>query len=246
MIESLSQGDGLGNYAAVIESSAGRRALIATVLAAALVAVLSVAVGGLLAWYAHSARRGWVRAVLWFTILVPFFVGAIPKNYAMVLLLADNGPLNSLLDELGMEPVSLLYTSTGVIVGMVYTMVPYAALCLYGVFLRIDETLIVAARSTGASWSRVAATVVLPLAMPGVVAGLALVFAIALGFYVTPVLLGGAEAPFMATLIGEYVLAQFDYPLASAASVMLLAVALLVLGIVLRAVGRERLLRAVA
>lgn len=230
----------------MIESSAGRRALVATVLAAALVAMLSVAIGALLAWYAHGARRGWVRALLWFTILVPFFVGVIPKNYAMVLLLADNGPLNGLLEALGIGPVSLLYTTTGVIAGMVYTMVPYAALCLYGVFLRIDETLIAAARSTGASWSRVAATVVLPLALPGVVAGLTLVFAIALGFYVTPVLLGGAEAPFMATLIGEYVLAQFDYPLASAASVMLLAVALLTIGVVLAAIGRERLLRAVA
>jgi putative spermidine/putrescine transport system permease protein len=242
----VSQGDGLGNYVAVIESSAGRRALIATVLAAALVAALSVAIGGLLAWYAHSARCGWIRAVLWFTILVPFFVGVIPKSYAMVLLLADNGPLNGLLGELGLGPVNLLYTTTGVIAGMVYTMVPYAALCLYGVFLRIDETLIAAARSTGASWTRVATTVVLPLALPGIVAGLALVFAIALGFYVTPVLLGGAEAPFVATLIGEYVLAQFDYPLASAASVMLLAVALLVIGVALSAIGRERLLRAVA
>lgn len=245
-IESVSQGGGLENYAAVIESSAGRRALIATVLAASLVAVASVAIGGLLAWYAHSARRAWVRAALWFTVLVPFFVGVVPKSYAMVLLLADNGPLNSLLGELGLGPVSLLYTSTGVIFGMVYTMVPYAALCLYGVFLRIDVALIAAARSAGASWSRVASTVVLPLAMPGIVAGLALVFAISLGFYVTPVLLGGAEAPFMASLIGEYVLAQFDYPLASAASVMLLATALLVLGAALCLIGRERLLRAVA
>jgi ABC-type spermidine/putrescine transport system permease subunit I len=229
----------------VIESSAGRRALVATVLASALVAVLSVSIGGLLAWYVHSARRAWVRTILWLALLVPFFVGLVPKNYAMVLLLADNGPINDLLVMLGLGPVSMLYTTPAVIAGIVYTLVPFAALCLYGVFVTIDKSLIDAARGMGASRTRVMLTVTLPLAMPGVVAGLALVFATSLGFYVTPILLGGAEAPFMATLIGEYVLAQFDYPLASAASVMLLVTALLVLGATLLAIGRERLLRVV-
>lgn len=244
-IESFGADGGLSNYKAVIESSAGRRALIATVLASALVAVLSVAIGGLLAWYAHTARRAWVRTVLWLALLVPFFIGLVPKNYAMVLLLADNGPINDLLTALGLGPVSMLYTTTAVIAGIVYTLVPFAALCLYGVFVTIDKTLIAAARGMGASRLRVMMTVTLPLAMPGVAAGLALVFATSLGFYVTPILLGGAEAPFMATLIGEYVLAQFDYPLASAASVMLLVAALLVLGVTLLAIGRERLLRVI-
>jgi ABC-type spermidine/putrescine transport system permease subunit I len=228
----------------VIESSAGRRALIATVLASALVAVLSVAIGGLLAWYAHTARRASVRTLLWLALLVPFFVGLVPKNYAMVLLLADNGPIVGLLDALGIGEVKLLYTTGAVIAGIVYTLVPFAAFCLYGVFLTIDQTLLAAARSMGASRARVALTLTLPLAMPGIVAGLALVFAISLGFYVTPILLGGAQAPFMATLIGEYVLAQFDYPLASAASVLLLVTALLVMAVALALVGRQRLLRA--
>ena len=243
-IESLSSGDGIGNYAAVLESSAGRRSLIVTTIASAIVAVLSTAIGGLLAWYAHTARHFWVRIVLWLALLVPFFIGTVPKNYAIVLLLADNGPVNELLAAIGVAPVSLLYTSTGVVLGSVYSMVPYAAFALYGVFLTIDRTLVVAARGMGASRLQVTRTVVLPLAMPGVLASLALVFAITLGFYVTPVLVGGAQAPFMATLIQEYVLQQFNYPLASAASVMLLAVAVGVLGLALSVIGRERLARA--
>ena len=86
----------------------------------------------------------------------------------------------------------------------------------------------------------------LPLAMPGIVASGALVFAISLGFYVTPVLLGGAQAPFMASYIQDYIFTFYDYPIASAASVILLAVALLTLGIALALVGRGRLQRAAA
>lgn len=245
-IDSLGSEVDLRSYATVLESSAGRRALIATVLAALLVAALSVLIGGLLAWYARTARSAWVRTALWAALLVPFFMGTVTKNYALVLLLADNGPFNSLLSALGLGPARLLYSSTGVVIGMVYSMAPFAAFSLYGVFLTIDETLVAAARSMGASRIRAALTVTLPLALPGVLASLALVFAISLGFYVTPVLLGGAQVPFMAGLIQDYIFTSFDYELASAASVILLVVGLAVLAISLGLIGRERLLRAVA
>jgi len=245
-IDSLGSGVDLGAYATVLESSAGQRALVVTVLASLLVAGLSVAIGGLLAWYARSARSTWVRTALWVALLVPFFMGTVTKNYALVLLLADNGPLNSLLSALGLGPVRLLYSSTGVVIGMVYSMVPFAAFSLYGVFLTIDETLVEAARSMGASRVRAARTVTLPLVLPGVVASLALVFAISLGFYVTPVLLGGAQVPFMGGLIQDYIFTSFDYELASAASVILLVVGFAVLAVSLGLIGRERLLRAVA
>jgi mannopine transport system permease protein len=245
-IDSLGSGVDLSAYADVLESSAGQRALVVTVLASLLVAGLSVAIGGLLAWYARSARSTWVRTALWVALLVPFFMGTVTKNYALVLLLADNGPLNSLLSVLGLGPARLLYSSTGVVIGMVYSMVPFAAFSLYGVFLTIDETLVEAARSMGASRIRAARTVTLPLALPGVVASFALVFAISLGFYVTPVLLGGAQVPFMGGLIQDYIFTSFDYELASAASVILLVVGFAVLAVSLGLIGRERLLRAVA
>jgi mannopine transport system permease protein len=245
-IDSLGSDIDLHAYADVLESSAGRRALIATVLASLLVAGLSVLIGGLLAWYARSARSAWVRTALWVALLVPFFMGTVTKNYALVLLLADNGPLNSLLSALNLGPARLLYSSTGVVIGMVYSMTPFAAFSLYGVFLTIDDTLVAAARSMGASRLRAALTVTIPLALPGVLASLALVFAISLGFYVTPVLLGGAQVPFMAGLIQDYIFTSFDYELASAASVILLVVGFAVLAISLSLIGRQRLLRAVA
>lgn len=242
--DSLSLGRGIGNYEAVIDSPAGRRALVTTVLASLLITAASVALGGALAWQIRVARHAWVRAVLWLAVLAPFWMGTVVKNYAIVVLLSAQGPLNALLEALGLAPVSLLYTSTAVAIGMVYTMVPYASLSLYGVFVTIDRTLLDAARGMGASRARALASVMLPLAMPGIVASAALVFAISLGFYVAPVLLGGAQTPFMASFIQDYIFTFFDYPTASAASVILLAVALLTLALALAFVGRGRLRRA--
>jgi mannopine transport system permease protein len=245
-IDSLTTGEGPRNYLAVIDSPAGRRSLITTLLAGAAVSAVAVAIGGLLAWYIRTARRASVRAALWLAVLVPFWMGTVVKNYSIVILLSGEGPLNKLLGLLGLAPLSLLYTSTAVGIGMVYTMIPYAAFSLYGVLSTIDESLLDAARSLGASRVRAARTVVLPLAMPGIVASAALVFAISLGFYVSPVLLGGAQTPFMASYIQDYIFTFFDYPLASAASVILLVAALAALALALRMVGRERLMRAVA
>jgi putative spermidine/putrescine transport system permease protein len=245
-IDSVTTGDGLGNYKAVFESAAGRRALYTTAGAAILVAALSVAIGGLCAWYIRSTRSQAARVILWLAVLMPFWMGTVTKNYAIVLLFAQNGALNQALDVFGIAPLQILYTPKAVVIGMVYTMVPYAAVSLYGVFVTIDESLPAAAQSMGATRARALRTIVLPLAMPGLVASTALVFAISLGFYVTPVLLGGAQAPFMASFIQDRVLAVFDYPAAAAASVILLVTAIVILAAAIRLVGRERLLRAVA
>jgi ABC-type spermidine/putrescine transport system permease subunit I len=244
-VDSLTTGAGLGNYAAVFESSAGRRSLATTFVAAALVTLAAIVLGGLLAWYIRTARSATVKAVLWLAVLVPFWMGTVVKNYSIVLLLSAEGPLNQLSQTLGLGSVSILYTSTAVAIGMVYTMLPYAALTLYGVFLTVDETLLAAARGMGASRLYAVRTVLLPLALPGIVAAAALVFAISLGFYITPVLLGGAQTPFIASFIGDYIFTFFDFPVASAAAVVLLVAALAVLAAALVLVGRGRLARAV-
>lgn len=245
-VDSLSSGAGIGNYEAVLTSPAGRRALITTVIASLLVSVVAMGLGGTLAWHIRVSRSRWARALLWLAVLAPFWMGTVVKNYAIVVLLSAEGPLDKGLEAVGLAPVSWLYTSTGVAIGMVYTMVPYATFSLYGVFLGIDRSLLDAARGLGASRARSIAGVLLPLALPGIIAGGALVFAISLGFYVAPVLLGGAQAPFMASFIQDYIFTFFDYPTASAASVILLIVALLALGGALALIGRGRLRRSLA
>jgi putative spermidine/putrescine transport system permease protein len=183
---------------------------------------------------------------LWLAVLIPLWMGTVVKNYAIVILLSAEGPLEDLLRELGLGPLSVLYTSTAVGIGMVYTMIPYAVFALYGVFASVDGSLLQAARGMGASRLYAIRTIVLPLTMAGLLAATALVFAISLGFYVTPVLLGGAQTPFLASFISDYIFAFFDYPVASAASVILLLCAMITLVGALLAVGRERLVRAAA
>lgn len=243
-VDSLTTGEGLGNYAAVFESAAGRRSLITTLVAGALVSVVAVLLGGLLAWYIRTTRSSALKVTLWLAVLVPFWMGTVVKNYSIVILLSAEGPLDEGLKALGWGSVSILYTSTAVAIGMVYTMIPYATLSLYGVFLTIDDSLPRAARGMGASRLYAMRTVVLPLALPGILAAAALVFAISLGFYVTPVLLGGAQTPFLASFIGDYIFTFFDYPVAAAASVILLLAAMVTLLGALAVVGRERLVRA--
>ncbi len=246
-LDSFTTGAGpLDNYRIVLTSPAGRRALWTTISAAALVTLISVFAASVLAWYLTSVRSRWLRGILFMAVLVPFWMGTVVKNYAIVILLTNNGPLNDMLEALHIGRVSLLYTENAVILGMIYTMIPYAAFVLYAVFATIDRQLIAAARSLGASNFTIAHSVFLPLAMPGILASAVLVFAISLGFYVTPVILGGAQAPFMASLIEAYILTTFDYPLASAASVLLLATAVISVVAVFAIIGKERIARAIA
>lgn len=245
-IDSVSIGNGLGNYADALSSAAVRKALITTMISSVIVTVLSVGFGGLLAWYVCTVKNRAVQAGLWLAVLAPIWMGTVVKNYAVLLIIGQRGLLNDLLGLFGLGPLNLLYTPTAVIIGMTYMMIPYAFLSLYAVFVTIDKSFALAARSMGASSLYVARTIVLPLATPGLVAGSAVVFAISVGFYVTPVLLGGAQSAFMATVIEASIFDLFDYPRATASSVILLLAALLVVLVALRLAGGSRLLKAIA
>ncbi len=110
-VDSLTTGSGLGNYAAVFESSAGRRSLATTFVAAALVTLAAIALGGLLAWYIRTARSATVKAVLWLAVLVPFWMGTVVKNYSIVLLLVRRRAAQPALTDagagVGVDPLHL-------------------------------------------------------------------------------------------------------------------------------------------
>lgn len=237
--DSFTVGDGVGNYAAALTSNAIRRALWMTLLDSAAVTALSVVAGASLAWTLRRARSRIVTALLWAVVLLPFWMGVVVKTYAFALLLAREGLINGLLTSLGLadEPVQLLYTHFAVILGMTYTMIPYAVLALYPSMTMLDLELLNASEGMGASRRKTFAAVWLPLVKPGLIAAAAIVFAISIGFYVTPVLLGGAQTPFIATVIGDDIFTFFNYPRAAAASVLLLVIALTVIGLALKAVG---------
>lgn len=241
-IDSLTLGEGFGNYTTALGSATFRKVLITTVVASLVVTALAIAIGAALAWYLRVVENRYARIVLWLSVLLPVLMGTVVKNYAFVIIFSNEGPLNKFLELFGFGPTELLYTTTAVIIGMTYTMIPYAVLAMYSVFVNFDLNLVTAARSMGASRPRTMATVVLPQALPGLIATGAIVFAISLGFYVTPVLLGGAQSPFMALLVQENILLSFNLAIASTAAVLLLITAVVVMALTLGLVGTRRLM----
>lgn len=241
-----SSANGFEAYGRVLSSGSGQRAIVTTFSASLVVTAIVVFVSGVIGWAIRVTKHRWLRILCWTCVLAPFWMGAVVKNYAIVLLISNNGVLNAALRALGFEPVSLMYTTPAVVLGIAYSLVPFGVLTVNAVFQTIDLNLLRNAEVLGSTRSGALARVMLPLASPGFVASGAVVFALAVGFYVTPVVLGGAQSPFLATLIQANILQYFDYPAAAALSVILLVVALLVMGITLALVGAGSVRRAIA
>jgi ABC-type spermidine/putrescine transport system permease subunit I len=238
---------GWGNIGLFFSNSANALVVQITFRDAAIVTAIDVVAGGLMAWALKSTRSRLMRFVLLSAIFVPFWMGSVVKIYAFTALLGRAGVINSFLlnAHIIQAPLHLLYTQPAVIAGMVYQMLPLAVLPMYVAFTSIDTDLIIAAEGLGASRARALMDVVLPLAVPGIFATLVINFVLALGFYLTPVLLGGLTSPFTATLIQQDLFAYSDFADASIGGLMLLlgGVASVTLGYFL--VGKDRLRRAI-
>jgi ABC-type spermidine/putrescine transport system permease subunit I len=176
--------------------------------------------------------------LLMMLVLLPFWTSILVRTYAWMVLLGRQGLINQFLLAIGAidEPVQLLNTSFAVYVAMVHILLPFMILPLYSVIRGIDGTLLRAAQGLGATPIGVFRQVLLPLALPGVSAGCLLVFILALGFFITPALVGGPRDLMIAVLIQQQV-ELFNWPFASALAVVLLAAALLVFAAFARTLG---------
>jgi spermidine/putrescine transport system permease protein len=156
--------------------------------------------------------------------VLPAWTNLLVKNYAWIVLLRQEGLVNSLLLRLGLiaEPLPLLFNEGAVLVGLVHTFLPFMVLPLYTSLEKLDPTLLDAARDLGAGpWARFR-TVILPQCMPGAAAGAILVFIPTLGSFVTPDLLGGARGMMVGNLIQNQMLVARDWPFGSALSIWLI------------------------
>jgi len=164
-----------------------------------------------------------VRPVLLFLIIVPFWTNSLIRTYGIKILLAKKGLLNALLLNLHIidKPLKLMYTEFAVIFALVYILLPFMILPLYSSIEKIDKSLIEAAKDLGASKFTTFLKVELPLTMPGIIAGMLLVFLPAMGMFYIADLVGGAKN----LLIGNTIKTQFlnirDWPFGSAASITL-------------------------
>ncbi|WP_312871878.1 ABC transporter permease [Amycolatopsis acididurans] len=237
--------NGFEAYGRILASGSGRKAILTTFTASLIVTAVVLVVGSVIAWTIRTTTRPWLRGVCWACVLIPFWMGTIVKNYAIILLISKEGVINTALGWLGHKPVQMMYTTPAVVLGISYSLIPFAVLTVNAVFQTIDLNLLRNAEVMGSTRSGAILRVMVPLAMPGLIASGAVVFALAVGFYVTPVTLGGAQAPFLAGLIQTNILEYFDYPAAAALAVILLVVALLVMIVAVGLVGTGSIRRAI-
>jgi putative spermidine/putrescine transport system permease protein len=172
-----------------------------------------------------------VRLVMVLCVLIPFWISGVVRTLSWVILLQDSGVINSLLRATGLGPVRLIRTQTGVVIGMAQVLLPFMILPLYSVMRGIDIRLMRAAQSLGARPARAFLTVYLPLSLPGVYAGAIIVFILALGFYITPALLGGPRSTMLSTLVQSQVLSLLQWGRGGAMGVVLLLATFLLLAL---------------
>jgi spermidine/putrescine transport system permease protein len=191
--------------------------------------------------YWISRYGGRHKAILLILVMLPFWTSYLIRTYAWMIILRDNGVANSILQALGLtsEPIILLNTDFSVILGMTYGFLPFAILPLYVSIDRLDPALVPAARDLYASGRQAFRHVTLPLTMPGIVAASILTFIPAIGDFVTPDLLGGAETTTIAKVVQELFLEGRDWPYGAALGFVLMVITLGGTFLALRPLRRE-------
>lgn len=179
--------------------------------------------------YALSRARGFAFTLILLCIVLPYFTSTIVRTYAWMVLLGRNGLINQALLGLGLigEPLDLLYNRIGVVIGMTYVLLPYMVLTLYAAMKAVDPRLLQAAEGMGASPGQVFRRVFMPLTLHGVVAGVLITFILAIGFFITPALMGGPGDIMIAMLIEREVELTQNWPTAAMMTIVLLAVTLI-------------------
>jgi spermidine/putrescine transport system permease protein len=211
---------------------------------AGMTTILSIAIGYPVAyWISHYGGRN--KALLLILVMLPFWTSYLIRTYAWMIILRDNGVANSVLQALGIgnsdEPLVLLNTDFAVILGMTYGFLPFTILPLFVSIDRLDRNLVQAARDLYSNGREAFIHVTLPLTMPGVIAGALLTFIPAIGDYVTPDLLGGAETSTVAKSVQTIFTAGRDWPYGSALGFLLMVVTMVGTLAALRWVRKETL-----
>jgi putative spermidine/putrescine transport system permease protein len=216
------------------------RVLVNSFELALVVTGLCLLIGYPVAYVVTTAHPAW-RTALMVLILLPFWTNVLVRAYSWMLILQTTGLVNRILVgwlNLVSTPLDLMYNFTGVVIGMVHFLLPLMVLVLYSVMQAIDRTLVRAAEGLGATPWQAFRLVFLPLSMPGVRAAILLIFILALGFFVTPALLGGRRDVVIAMLVETNFTEVLNWGFGSALAVTLLLVTLAGVLLYQRVLGR--------
>ena len=173
------------------------------------------------------------KTVFMAMVIVPFLVSSLIRLFGWINLLRKDGILNSMLLKLGLihEPLQLVYNTTGVMIGLIYMLLPFMILPLYSSIEKLDKSLLEACSDLGAKPMTSFLRVTLPLTMPGIFAGSILVFIPALGYFFVTDLLGGNKTQVIGNVIRTQFITARNWPLGSAISIFLIVITLILVGL---------------
>ena len=234
---------GLGQYGALITDPLVQSVFVRTLRICVVVTLASVVAAYAIAvvWVRGSPAQ---RMAAEFCILIPFWISVLTRAFGWVALLSNRGLINTWLQGIGFisEPLALVRTEFGVIVGMTHFLTPFAVFPLASAMRSLDDRVLLAARGLGASRTRTFWTIFVPMTMPGIVGAAAIVFVFALGFFVTPAILGGGRSVMVAELVWLRVFQSPDWGLAGAMSVVLVLFVGVLMALVFRYVRPRQMI----
>jgi putrescine transport system permease protein len=213
----------LENYWFLWQDTLYRNAYLSSIRIAVISTVFALLIGYPIAYYiARSPEPR--RSILLLMVILPFWTSFLLRVYAWMGFLRREGVINNFLVSLGIidTPLVMLQTDFAVLIGIVYTYLPFMILPLYANLTKLDEAHLEAAADLGASPMVTFFTVTLPLSMPGIIAGSMLVFIPAIGEYVIPALLGGPDTLMIGRVLWDEFFSSRDWPVASAVAIVML------------------------
>lgn len=160
------------------------------------------------------------RNIYLFLILIPFWTNFLVRTYALKFLLNNNGLINTLLASLGFDRIPMINTPGAVLIGLIYGNLPFMVLPLYAAVEKLDFTLVEAAQDLYANYLRVFTKVILPITLPGIIAGSILVFIPVTGQYVVPTIMGGGKVAMLGTILEQQFKSAGNWPFGSALAVL--------------------------
>ena len=221
----------LGNYAEFLRNPTYAALLWKSLQLGVWVTLLCILIGYPCALVLAKVIRGRAREALFLMVILPFWSNSLVRIFSWAIVLRGNGVLERTLDAVLPFDVelNLMFTTQAVVIGLVHSYLPYVILTSYLALQAIDDDLIDAARSMGASKLTILRRLVLPLSLPGLLAGAVLVFVPVVGSFMEPRILGGRMGTYYGTVIEDQFVAVYNWPLGAALSFILLAVVLLIL-----------------
>jgi len=221
----------LHNYQRLAENPVYAQVLLRSMRIAGMVTILSLALSFPLAYFL-SFRAGARKELLFQLVIIPLWVSYLVRAYAWKTILGSDGVLNTLLQYTGLvtHPVAfLLYSPFAVVLTLTHIYTPFAFLPIYAALEHIPRSLVEASQDLGASGFRILRTVILPLALPGILAGATFAFVLSLGDFLAPLLLGGPGGVMISNVVVSLFGAAYDWPLGAAISLSMLALVVLLL-----------------